>query len=68
MYKQGIIIKTNEGKDEGLIHKEDVGTPQGRTGIRISNKIKNKKLIQKKKINRNFGDYKYKINGDLINM
>ena len=35
MYKQGIIIKTNEGKDEGLIYKEDVGTPEGRTGIRF---------------------------------
>ena len=47
MYKQGIIIKTNEGKDEGLIYKEDVGTPEGRTGIRLMKLKKNKRRLQK---------------------
>lgn len=33
MYKQGIIIKTDEEENKKLMYKKDVGTPEGRTGI-----------------------------------
>ena len=47
MYKQGIIIKTDEEENKKLMYKKDVGTPEGRTGIRLMKLKKNKRRLQK---------------------